>query len=159
MSSCMAYQNCLLLGLQVSTTGSSCWLVWWWVLVKCKMRDAATQNWRRNEHAKRWIFCEMETVAKCSTTEGSTFTSVYVCAIAFVVPQLTATAVATHPRHHISERWHVADIKNFTGDDQATLTVDRNSVIYFVYIYEIATNTPAAALRLMAAFEDRSNGM
>ena len=39
--------------------------------------------------------------------------------------------------------------KNFTGDDQATLTVDKNSAIYFVYIYEIATNFPAAASWLM----------
>ena len=27
------------------------------------------------------------------------------------------------------KRWHVADVKKFTGDDQATLTVDRNSTI------------------------------
>ena len=36
---------------------------------------------------------------------------------------------ATHPHRRISKRWHVADIKNFTGDDQATLTVDQNSAI------------------------------
>ena len=63
------------------------------------------------------------------------FTSVYVYAIATVVSQLTATAVATHPRHRVWKRWHVAEIKNFTGDDQATLTVDRKSAIYFVYVY------------------------
>ena len=61
----------------------------------------------------------METVATCSTTDGSAFTSVYVYAIATVVTQLTATAVATHPHRHILKRRHVADIKNFTGDDQA----------------------------------------
>ena len=57
----------------------------------------------------------------------------YVCLrlrIATVVPQLMATTVATHPRHRISKRWHVANIKNFTGDDQATLAVDQNSAIY-----------------------------
>ena len=74
------------------------------------------------------------------------FTSVYICAIATVVPQLTATAVAMHPRSRISKRWHVADIKNITEDDQATLTVDRNSAIYFVYVYEIATNAPVTAV-------------
>ena len=36
----------------------------------------------------------------------------------------------THPHHRISKRRHVADVKNITGDDQATLTVDRNSSIY-----------------------------
>ena len=84
----------------------------------------------------------METVATCSMTDGSAFTSVYVYAITTVDPQLTATAVATHPRCRISKRWHFADIKNFTEDDHETLTVDRNSAIYFVYVYEIATNTP-----------------
>ena len=58
-----------------------------------------------------------------------TFTSDYVCAIAIVVPRLTVAAVATHPHRRISKRWHVADVKDFTGDDQATLTVDRNSAI------------------------------
>ena len=42
--------------------------------------------------------------------------------------------------------------QNFTGNDQATLTVDWNSAIYFVYVYEIGTNAPAAAPRLMSAF-------
>ena len=69
---------------------------------------------------------------------------------------LTATAVATHWRRRISKRWHVVDIKNFTGDHQVTLMVDRNSTIYFFYVYEIATNAPAAAPRLMAASGDRS---
>ena len=86
------------------------------------------------------------------------FMSAYIYAIVIVVPQLMTTAVATHPRRRLSKRWHVADIKNFTGDDHATLTVDRNSAIYFVYVYEITTNAPAAAPRLMAASGDRSNG-
>ena len=43
---------------------------------------------------------------------------IYVCAIATVVPRLTLAAVDTHPHRRISKRWHVADIKNFTGDDQ-----------------------------------------
>ena len=50
------------------------------------------------------FFCEMEMVATCSTTDGSAFTSVYVYVIATVVPQLTATALATHLRHSISKR-------------------------------------------------------
>ena len=33
------------------------------------------------------------------------------------------------PHRHISKRWDVADVKNFTGDDQATLTIDQNSAI------------------------------
>ena len=45
-------------------------------------------------------------------------------------PRLTATAVATHPHRHISNRWHIAIIKKFTGDVQATLNVDRNSASY-----------------------------
>ena len=39
-----------------------------------------------------------------STTDRSAFTCVYVYAIAIVVPQLTATAVATHPHSRISKR-------------------------------------------------------
>ena len=35
------------------------------------MRDATTQDRRRNERAKLWIFCEMEKVATCSTTDGN----------------------------------------------------------------------------------------
>ena len=46
--------------------------------------------------------------------------------------------------------------KNFTGDDQATLTVNKNSA-KFVYVYTIATDAPVAAPRLMTAFRDRSN--
>ena len=34
-----------------------------------------------------------------------------------------------HPHCRISKRWHVVDVNNFTGDDQTTLTVDRNSAI------------------------------
>ena len=37
-----------------------------------------------------------------------------------------ATAVATNLRRCFLERWHVADVKNITSDDQATLIVDRN---------------------------------
>ena len=35
------------------------------------MRDAATQDRRRNEHAKLWIFRELERVATCSTTDSN----------------------------------------------------------------------------------------
>ena len=68
------------------------------------MRDAATQDRRRNESAKLWILYEMETVATW----------------------LTAMAVITDSRHRFSKRWHVADIKNSAGDDQTTLMVHRN---------------------------------
>ena len=40
-------------------TGSSCWPIWWWVLVYSKMRDAATQDRRWNERAKLRIFREI----------------------------------------------------------------------------------------------------
>ena len=42
-------------------------------------------------------------------------------------PWLTATAVVTHSRHRFSKRWHIADVKNITGFDQANLMVHRNS--------------------------------
>ena len=35
------------------------------------MRDAATQDRRRNERQKLWIFHEIEMVATCSTTDGN----------------------------------------------------------------------------------------
>ena len=43
-----------------------------------------------------------------------------------VVPRLAAMAVATHPHSRISKRWHVADVKNIAGNDQATLMVHRD---------------------------------
>ena len=42
-------------------------------------------------------------------------------------PWLTATAVATDSRHRFSKSWHIANVKNITGDDQATLIVNQNS--------------------------------
>ena len=67
-----------------------------------------------------------------------------------VAPRLMATAVATDTRHRFSNRWHVANIKNIAGDDQATLMVDRNSAniayTFWFYIYEVMT----VALRLTA---------
>ena len=41
--------------------------------------------------------------------------------------RLTATAVITASRHHFSKRWHIADVKNITDDDQANLMVHQNS--------------------------------
>ena len=32
------------------------------------------------------------------------------------------------------ERWHIADVKNISGDDQATLMVDQNSAKYRAYL-------------------------
>ena len=37
-----------------------------------------------------------------------------------------ASAVITDSRHHFSKRWHVADVKNIAGDNQATLMVHWN---------------------------------
>ena len=65
------------------------------------------QNERRNEHAKLWVFREMEMVA----TD---------------VPRLTATVVAMDSCRRFSKRWHVTDVKNIAGDDQANLMVNRN---------------------------------
>ena len=144
------------------------------------MRDAATQDRRRNELAKLWIFprnCERRrrrhaprlTATAVSTDSRhrfskrwyiagddqttlmvhrnsanivctSTFMSVYVCAIVTIVPRLTAAAIATNPHRHISKRWHIADIKNFTEDDQSNLTVDWNSTNTKIYAYEIKQN-------------------
>ena len=67
-------------------------------------------------------------VHRNSTNIACTF-RIYVCAIATVVPRLTVAAVAMHPHRRISVRWHVADVQDFTGYDQATLTVNRNSTI------------------------------
>ena len=56
------------------------------------------------------------------------------------------------------KRWHIADIKNIAGDDQATLTVYRNSTniahTFRFYVYKIATDAP----QLMAASWDSSHG-
>ena len=40
-------------------------------------------------------------------------------------------------RHRFSKRWHVANIKNITGNEQATLIVDRNSadIVYTFRFY------------------------
>ena len=90
--------------------GSSCWPIWWWVLVWSEMRDAATQDRRRNERAKLLIFRE---IAKRKRWRHA--------------PWLTATAVITDSHHRFSNRWHVADVKNTAGDDQTTVMVHRNS--------------------------------
>ena len=74
------------------------------------MRDAATQDRRRNERAKLLIFRE---IAKWRWWQHA--------------PRLTATAVITDSHHRFSKRWHVADVKNIAGDDQTTLMVHRNS--------------------------------
>ena len=53
-------------------------------------------------------------------------------------PWLMATAVITNSCHRFSKRWHVADIKNFAGDDQTTLMVHRYSAniacIFRIYV-------------------------
>ena len=72
------------------------------------MRDAATQDRRRNERAKLLIFRE---IARRWRHD----------------PWLTATAVITDSHHRFSKRWHVANVKNIAGDDQTTLMVHRNS--------------------------------
>ena len=72
------------------------------------MRDAAMQN----ELAKLWIFRE---IAKWRRWQHT--------------PRLTATTLITDSRHRFSKRWHVANVKNIAGDDQAILIVHRNSAI------------------------------
>ena len=74
------------------------------------MRDAATQDRRRNERAKLRIFRE---IVKWRRWRHASW--------------LTATAVIRDLRHRFSKRWHVADVKNIAGDDQTTLMVHRNS--------------------------------
>ena len=67
---------------------------------------------RRQNHCQRWpgnSNCPSE-FRKISRVPSS-FMSVCVYAIATVVLQLTATAVATHPHRRISKRWYVADVK------------------------------------------------
>ena len=77
-------------------------------------------------------------------------------AVATDGPRLMATAVAKDSHRHFwrSMEKHTADIKKIAGDDQATLTVNRNAQSFEMYVYEIMTNAP----RLMAASGDRSNG-
>ena len=87
------------------------------------MRDAVTQNRRRKERAKLWIFREMETVATCSTTNGSC----HGLALSFF--------------NDMTRRRR----QNLAGNDQATLMVDRKSAIYVCYVSEIATNAPLTA--------------
>ena len=74
-----------------------------WYKAKWKMWDAATQNRRRNDRAKLWIFRK---IAKCRWWR-------------------------------FSKRWHVADVKNITGNNQATLMVDRHSanIAYSFWFY------------------------
>ena len=59
MGSCMAHLNSL--PLRAAGVNYLFFLLplWWWVLVKSKMRDTATQNRRRNECAKLWVFREI----------------------------------------------------------------------------------------------------
>ena len=74
------------------------------------MRDAATQDRRRNERANLQIFRK---IAKWRRWR---------CA-----PWLTATAVITDSRPHFSKRWHVVDVKHSAGNDKTTLVVHRIS--------------------------------
>ena len=74
------------------------------------MRNAATQNRWRDEHVKLWLYRK---IAKLRRWRHAL--------------RLTAMAVATDSRHRFPKRWHIADVKNITGNDQASLLVDRNS--------------------------------
>ena len=74
------------------------------------MRDAATQDRRRNERAKLLIFRE---IAEWRRWRHA--------------PWLTATAVITDSCPRFSRRWHVADVKNISGDYQTTLPIHRKS--------------------------------
>ena len=49
-----------------------------------------------------------------------------------------ATAVATDSCRRFSKRWHVADVKNIAGGNQATLMVDRNSAnIAYIFCFYV----------------------
>ena len=75
------------------------------------MRDAATQDRRWNELAKLWIFRKIATWRRWRHA-----------------PRLTIlTAVITDSSAIVFRGWHIADVKNITGNDQATLMVHRNS--------------------------------
>ena len=89
------------------------------------MRDAATQNRRRNERAKWWIFLRNGDGGDMLLNWRLRFMSVYVYTIAIFVSQLTATAVVTHPRRptlsyfeemtrcrHTKLHWRWPDIAN-----------------------------------------------
>ena len=78
------------------------------------MGNAVTQNRWRSEHAKFWIFHK---IAKLRNGGD--------------MLQLPRT------RAVIFQRWHVADVKNNTSDDQATLVVDQNSadIAYTFWFY------------------------
>ena len=61
----------------------------------------------------------------------------YVYKIATNAPWLTAAAVVMDSRNRFSKRKHVADvrnIRNITGDDQATLMVDQHFAKYCAYL-------------------------
>ena len=90
----------------------------------CSMTDGNGSYHRDSRHrfSKRWHVASVKNIAGDDQTTlmvhgtsaniaCSTCTSVYVCAIATVVPRLTVVAVATHPNRRISKRWHVADVK------------------------------------------------
>ena len=101
-----------------------------WYKAKCEMRDAATQNRHRNECAKLRIFHE---IAKWRRWRHASW--------------LMATAVVTDSRCPFSKRWHVADVKNIAGDDQATLMVERNSAnIAYTFRFYVFTSTRSQLL-------------
>ena len=66
--------------------------------------------------------------------------------VATDAPQLTAMAVTTDSRRRFPKRWHVADVKNIAGDDQATLRDNQNSTNIAqsikTYVYDIANDAP-----------------
>ena len=70
-------------------------------------------------------------------------------AVATVAPCLTATAGATDSCHCLPKRsfkQHIADIKNISGNDPATLKVELNSAnilqSFEIFVYEIANDAP-----------------
>ena len=86
------------------------------------MQDAATQDRRQNEHANCGFYAK---IAKWRRWRHA--------------PRLTATAVIMDSRHRFSNIWHIADVKNITGDEQTTLMVHRNSAniacTFLIYVY------------------------
>ena len=105
------------------------------------MRDASTQDRRRNERAKLLIFRE---IAKRRRWRHA--------------PWLTATAVITDSHYRFSKRWHVADIKNIAGDQTMvhrwSIEIPQISRVSFaftsVYVCAIATVVPRLTVAAVA---------
>ena len=83
--------------------------------------------------------------------------SVYVCAIATVVPRLMEATVATHPHRRISKRWHVADVKKLHWSWPCN--PNGRSKFCNLVLFMFTRSQLTLGRRLMVASGDCSNGM